>query len=97
VPYRFHKRFEGPYIGWDGTVATRTFGLYVRDIDRRVMTHVDPMGELLWQRGLYRGDRPGLGSGLRTIEAIAFCDAVSEVIQDGRAEGLLYRIEGKTV
>ncbi len=54
---------------------------------------VDPMGELLWQRGLYRGDRPGQGSGLRTIEAPAFFDAVSEVILDGRAEGLLYRIE----
>lgn len=95
VPYRFHKRFEGPYVDWDGTVATRTFGLFVRDIDRGVTTHVDPMGELLWQRGLYHGDRPGMGGGLRTIEAAAFYDAVSDVIQDGRAEGLLYRIEGK--
>lgn len=93
VPYRFHKRFEGTCVGWDGNSATRTFGLFVRDIDAGVMTHVDPMGELLWQRGLYRGNRPREGAGLRTIEADTLYDAVSEIIRDGRAQGLLYRIE----
>jgi aminoglycoside 3-N-acetyltransferase len=93
VSYRYTKEFEGPYTGWDGTTARRTFGLYVRNIERGVMTHVDPMGEILWQRGLYRGDRPGERSGLRTIEAAAFFEAVSETIKDGRAEGLLYRVE----
>lgn len=96
VPYRFHKRFEGAYIGSDGTATTRAFGLYVRNIDRGVKTHLDPMEAVLWQRGLYRGDRPDVGSGLRTIEAAAFYDAVSEVIREGRAEGLLYRIEEST-
>ena len=93
VPYRFHKQFEGNYTGWDGVAARRHFGLFVRDTERGVKTFVDPMGELLWQRGFYRGDRPGQGMGLRTIEAAALYDAVGEVIGGGRAEGLLYRIE----
>jgi aminoglycoside 3-N-acetyltransferase len=94
APYRYHKRFTGSYTGWDGIAEMRTFGLYVRDIERGVTTNVDPMGELLWQRGLYRGDRPGQASGFRTIEAPAFYEAVGEIIREGRAEGLLYRIEG---
>ena len=62
--WRYHKRFEGPYVGWDGTERPRTFGLFVRDLERGVTTHVDPMGEVLWERGLYSaGDRPGQGSG----------------------------------
>jgi aminoglycoside 3-N-acetyltransferase len=93
VPYRFHKRFEGSYAGWDGIAAPRCFGLFVRDIAHGVKTAVDPMGELLWQRGFSRGDRPGQGAGLRTIEAASLYDAVSEVIAEGRAEGLLYRVE----
>jgi aminoglycoside 3-N-acetyltransferase len=91
VPYRYHKAFEAEYVAWDGAASVRAFGLFVRDVERNVLTHVDPMGELLWQRGLYRGDRPGEGSGLRVIDAVALYDATSEVIESGRAEGLLFR------
>ena len=93
APWRYHKRFEGDYVGWDGQISRRAFGLYVRDLERGVLTHVDPMGERLWAAGLYAGERPGQGRGLRTIAASALFDAVSAVINAGQAEGLLYRIE----
>lgn len=93
APWRYHKRFEGPYVGWDGVETTRAFGLYVRDLERGVTTDVDPMGERLWVQGLYRGERPGQGSGLRVIGATALFEAVREVIESGQAEGLLYRVE----
>jgi aminoglycoside 3-N-acetyltransferase len=93
APWRFHKTFKGGYIGWDGVQTQRSFGLFVRDLDRGVVTHVNPMGERLWACGLYSGDRPGQGSGLRLIDASALYDAVGEVIDQGDAEGLLYRIE----
>ena len=93
APWRFHKRFEGGYVGWDGVETRRTFGLYVRDLERGVVTDVDPMGERLWARGLYRGERPGQESGLRTIDANLLFEAVAEVIAAGDAEGLLYRVE----
>lgn len=54
-------------------------------------THVNPMGEKLWAAGLYKGDRPHIDSGLRTIRARDMFDVVARVIRDGRAEGLLYR------
>jgi aminoglycoside 3-N-acetyltransferase len=93
APWRFHKTFEGGYVGWDGVQTTRRFGLFVRDLERGVVTDVDAMGERLWSRGLYQGDRPGQGSGLRLIDAGALFDATAEVIDQGCAEGLLYRID----
>lgn len=93
VPYRFHKVFEGEYVGADGVMSVRRFGLFVRNTDMGVVTDVDPMGELLWKRGLYRGFRPGVGCGLRIIDAGAMFDATSAIIRAGNAEGTLYRLE----
>ena len=93
APWRYHKAFQGDYIGWDGVRTRRAFSLFVRDLERGVATDVDAMGELLWSRDLYQGDRPGEGTGLRLIDARALFDAVAEVIDEGRAEGLLYRLE----
>jgi len=93
APWRYHKTFEGDYVGADGGRSRRRFGLFVRDLERGVVTDVDAMGERLWSRGLYRGDRPGEGGGLRLIDADALFNATAEVIDQGRAEGLLYRLE----
>ena len=97
VPYRFHKTFTGEYIGWDGKVTRRDFGLFVRNLELGVRTHVDPMGEILWEKNLYAGYRPGVETGLRVIGAAALFDIVAEVIDAGRAEGLLYRTDEKNL
>lgn len=95
VPYRYHKTFTGLYTDWDGKAKEETFGLFVRNLEMGVRTHVNPMMDRLWERGMYAGNRPNQGSGLRTIAATAFFDAVSDVIRSGKALGLLYRIEGQ--
>ncbi len=92
VPYRYHKTFTGCYTDWDGQTSLKTYGLFVRDIEQGVETYVHPMGEILWAEGFYRGDRPWVGSGLRTISARQLYDRVSEVIRSGQAEGILYRV-----
>jgi aminoglycoside 3-N-acetyltransferase len=93
VDYRFHKEFSAPYTSLDGKTADATFGLFVRDVARGVKTHVDPMGEYLWSKGLYKGDRPGTEAGLRLIEANALFEETLKIIRAGKAEGMLYRIE----
>jgi aminoglycoside 3-N-acetyltransferase len=92
VPYRFHKTFAGEYTDAAGSTSRREYGLFVRDLDKGVRTDVDPMGELLWEQSLYTGDRPGEGSGLRVIDANPLFASVARVIDDGKAEGLLYSI-----
>jgi aminoglycoside 3-N-acetyltransferase len=93
VDYRFHKQFSGTYIDFGGNMSERTYGLFVRKIDEDVVTRVDPMGEALWAKGLYSGDRPGTGCGLRVIDARSLYEEVAGVIAQGRARGLLYEVQ----
>jgi aminoglycoside 3-N-acetyltransferase len=96
VPYRYFKDFAALYTDSAGVTTQRTFQLYVRNIDRGVLTRVNPAGELMWERNLYQGDRPRQGSGLRTVYASKMFDFVASIIDSGQAEGLLYSIEGKS-
>lgn len=50
--YRYMKEFTGPYTGSDGVASSRTFTMFVRDLDRGVETAVEPMGELLESLGV---------------------------------------------
>jgi len=95
VPYRYHKTFSGEYTDQGGMTGVRTYGLFVRDLENGVLTHVAPMGELLWESGLYAGSRPQEGSGLRVISSREMYDFVSAVILSGKAKGLLYVIQGE--
>ena len=95
VSYRHHKAFEAPYTDANGIRSNREFGLFVRNLDEGIETFVNPMGERLWDDGLYQGCRPGEGNGLRTIEASALFAATSDVIRRGKAEGLLFRIASR--
>ena len=96
VPYRFMKKYDGAYTNWEGQTENRQYSLYVRDEDRGVRTHVNPAGELLWESGLYSGYRPKEGTGLRVINANKMFEFVSDLIQKGKAEGLLYKVEPPT-
>lgn len=93
VSYRYHKEFTGKYIDSDGTESTRKFGLFVRDIEKGVNTHVNPMGELLWEKNIYKGFRPKDGCGLRTVQCQQIFSEVASVLQEDKAEGLLYAIK----
>jgi aminoglycoside 3-N-acetyltransferase len=93
VEHRFHKRFSAPYTNFERETKERTYGLFVRKTEEGVVTHVDPMGEILWAKGLYSGARPGTGTGLRVIASRALYDEVASVIDQGKARGLLYEVQ----
>lgn len=93
VDYRYHKSFIGDYIDENGEVATRSFELFVWDESKGIRTDVNRAGELLWDKGLYSGFRPGVGSGLRVIRAQKMFDAIERVITSGMARDYLYSVE----
>ena len=95
VDYRYHKTFSADYTDRSGKTEPKTYGLFVRNIEKGVLTHVDPAGELMWKNGLYSGCRPNEGSGLRTVPAQSMYDFVSTIITSGKANNTLYRIEGE--
>lgn len=93
APYRYHKTFSGQYIDGNGVESTRSYGLFVRNTEEGIVTHVNPMGEILWELGLYSGFRPKEGCGLRVISAKKMFDEVAVILNQGRAKGLLYDIQ----
>lgn len=93
VPYRYHKNFSAPYTDQEGATSKQTYSIFVRDIENGVLTSVDRMGERLWSKGLYMGERPGVGQGMRVINARALFDEVASIIQAGQAKEFLYAIE----
>jgi len=54
VDYRFLKQFTGEVTDESGSTYTDTFEMLVRDIDKGVITEVDPMGELMEKAGLIK-------------------------------------------
>ena len=96
VPYRYFKDFTGTYIGWEGVASTKTYRLYVRDVARGVVGEGNPASDMMWERGLYVGDRPGVGSGLRVIKARAMFDFLANLIDTDRALGTMYSIQSTT-
>ena len=93
VDYRLHKVFNGDYTDHEGNTTPRSYGLFVRNLEMGVLTDVNAMGERLWERGAYKGHRPGDESGLRTIRARDLYDETKLVIESGLAQGLLYSID----
>jgi aminoglycoside 3-N-acetyltransferase len=92
VPYRHFKTFTGAYTNADGETSIEGYDIYVRDLNRGVCTDVNRCGALMWRAGLYTGEAPHIGAGLRVVHAREMFDFVSGVIAAGRAYGLLYSL-----
>lgn len=92
VDYRYFKSFRGDYTDKAGIKGCREYEIYVRDIEKGILTDVNPAGELMWEAGLYTGSRPKLGSGLRLVDANKMFHFVEGIIEDGSALGKLYTI-----
>jgi len=92
VDYRFLKQFTGEVTDWDGTTRTDTFEMLVRDIDKGVLTMVDPMGALMEKKGVIKSAKIGEADVklMKANEAYAF--TAREMRRDPH---LLYYIEKK--
>lgn len=94
VEYRYFKSFRGRYIDKNGHLQIKEYEIYVRDLEKGVITHVNPAGELMWEAGIYRGFRPNVQSGLRVVNSVDMFNFVENIIDSGKSLGLLYRYRG---
>jgi hypothetical protein len=92
VDYRYFKTFSGNYENVNGVVTSESYVLFVRDLEKGVTTDVNRMGEILWREGLYQGNRPREGHGMRVIKAENLVSRTSIEIINGRAIQTLYCI-----
>lgn len=93
VKYRYHKNFHGKYTDINNITSDRTFTLFVRDLDQGVITNVEPMGRLLWKKGLYCGEPYGVGNSIRSIDSKVLFDETCKIIDKNLANKYLYNIE----
>ena len=49
------------------------------------------MGEILWDKNIYRGDRPKVNSGLRIGNANDIFNATEEIIKSEKSENVLFK------
>lgn len=92
VPYRYSKEFKGKYIDTNGETSVRGYAIYVRNLEQKVETCLNPLGEKLWAENIYKGDRPHEGTGLRVCYANDVFHFVEHIIATGKALGNLYKI-----
>lgn len=59
VDYRFLKQFTGEVTDENGNTYSDTFEMLVRDIDKGVITEVNPMGALMEQAGVIKSAKIG--------------------------------------
>jgi len=92
VDYRFLKQFTGEVTDADGHTYTDTFEMLVRDIDKGVITEVDPMGFLMEEKGVIQVRKIGEADVklMKANEVYAF--TAREMRRDPH---LLYKIEKK--
>lgn len=92
VDYRFLKQFTGEVTDADGHTYTDTFEMLVRDIDKGVITEVDPMGFLMEEKGVIKVRKIGEADVklMKANEVYAF--TAREMRRDPH---LLYKIEKK--
>lgn len=71
----------------------KDYGYYARKRDEGVVTDVEKMGKILWEKKLYKGFHYNMGNRLRTIRAKDVYRETSKVIQLRKANGILYKIK----
>ena len=90
APYRYLKKFTAPYVDEEGRKTLRTYSMYVRDLEKGVLSDTDLIGALLEKKGIAL---------VQTVNGIVFkcvglAKAYTEIARDIRQnEGrLLHRV-----
>lgn len=90
VEWRYFKKFKGLCVDKNGFKKNKEYSIFVRNLEKKIKTNVNPTGELLWKNNLYSGSRPITGNGLRVIKTREMYSFVSNIIKENQAYGNLY-------
>ncbi len=90
VPWKFYKNFTGNYKDKNGNSTIKTYKGYVRKINEGIDTTLDPAGELLWERNLYKGNKINEGNGLRFVYANDYFDFFKELYEQNKCKPYFY-------
>ncbi|MBN1305124.1 MAG: AAC(3) family N-acetyltransferase [Anaerolineales bacterium] len=92
VDYRYMKDFTGMVTDWDGNTYEDSFQMMVRDLDKGILTAVDPMGALLEEAGISKLRKVGKTT-IKLMNANQVFEFTAREMK--RDPFLLYQSEGK--
>ena len=92
VDYRYIKEFSGEVTDENGHTTSDTFYMLVRDLDKGVITEVNPMGALLEKLGVVTVHKIG-DAEVKMMKANPAYEAIAREMK--RDPFLMYRIEKK--
>jgi aminoglycoside 3-N-acetyltransferase len=91
--YRYFKEFKGKITDHEGRTYEDTFIMLVRDLDKGVMTQVEPMGKVLEEQGVVNIEKLG-----KAVFKLVSANDVYRITAQKMKEDpyLLYQIEKKS-
>ena len=92
VPWRYYKDFSGNYINKDKKTSFKTYTGYVRKLSDGVETTLDPAGELMWEKNIYKGFKPFQKTGIRYVMANDYFKLFEELFLKNNCNPYYYNI-----
>jgi aminoglycoside 3-N-acetyltransferase len=90
VPYRYFKTFSADYEDEQKNNQIASYQIYVRDLEKGITTSLHKMEKLCWKEGICKGYPPLKKWGLKTVKAQELFKLTKHIIDQGKAEGMLY-------
>jgi aminoglycoside 3-N-acetyltransferase len=90
VDYRYMKEFTGQVTDWDGKTYEDTFTMLVRDLEKGVVTEVNPMGARMEEAGLVEIRQIG-DAAVKLMDANEVYEFTAREMR--KEPGLLYYVE----
>ena len=92
VDWRYHKIFSSLYENFDGITKKVEASIFVRKIEKNIITNVSGMEKYLWDNDYYVGHKKNSHQGLRSISASLLFNIVKDMILGGKSINMLYSI-----
>ena len=93
VPWRYYKKFTGKYTGPDKITLEKTYRGYVRNEEKGIITTLNPAGDLLWEKNIYKGNKPFQGNGLRYVCANDYFKLFNELFKKSKCRPYYYDVK----
>jgi aminoglycoside 3-N-acetyltransferase len=93
APWRYYKKFTSQYTDKNNNTTTKTYLGYVRNLDKNIVSTLNPAADLLWEKKLYKGNRPFINNGLRFISSKNYFNFFSKLYEQKKCRFFYYDIK----
>ena len=92
VDWRVYKNFCGKYQNSKNIIEKISVKLFVRNLKKKIITDVNGMEKILWEKNLYNSNKKYDTTGVRSIETKKLKKEVFKIIDKKLAKNILFKI-----